>query len=120
MNDIAGFDRSRRPGEDALCCAMRRGYLKLHSAGREVEGMRTDDSVTINMVSWPFYIWMEARKDECPVDEEAHLFADFTLVIKTVNDNVNGLENIPFKNPQCISGMLEGCASFTIYRPGNS
>jgi len=104
MNDIAGFDRSRRPGEDALCCAMRRGYLKLHSAGREVEAMRTDDSVTITMVSWPFYIWMEARGDEVVVDEDAHLYRqNFTLLIKTVNDNGKmSLENVPFTNcPKC-------------------
>jgi len=104
MNEIAEFDRSRRPGEDALCCAMRRGYLKLHNAGREVEALRTGDSVTITMTSWPFYIWMEARKDDVLVDEEVHLFRqNFTLVIKTVNDNGKmALENIPFKDcPTC-------------------
>jgi len=104
MNDIAGFDRSRRPGEDALCCAMRRGYLKLHSSGREVEAMRTDDSVTITMASWPFHIWMEARGDEVVVDEGAHLLRqNFTLLIKTVNDNGKmALDNIPFTNcPKC-------------------
>ena len=104
MNDIAGFDRSRRPREDALCCAMRRGYLKLHSAGREVEAMRTDDSVTITMVSWPFHIWIEARGDEVVLDEDAHLYRqNFTLLIKTVNDNGKmALENIPFTNcPKC-------------------
>ena len=98
MNEIAGFDRSGRPGEDALCCAMRRGYMKLHSAGREVEEFRTDDSVTITMISWPFYIWMEARKDDVIVDEDSHLFRqNFTLLIKTVNDNGKmALENVPF------------------------
>jgi len=104
MNDIAGFDRSRRPGEDALCCAMHSGYLKLHSAGREVEAMRTDDSVTITMTSWPFYIWMEARGDEVVVDEDAHLFRqNFMLLIKTVNDNGKmALENVPFTDcPKC-------------------
>jgi len=104
MNEIAGFDRPRRPGEDALCCAMRRGYLKLHRSGREVEALRQDDSVTITMVSWPFYIWMEARKDDVLVDEDAHHFRqNFTLLIKTVNDNGKmALENIPFTNcPKC-------------------
>ncbi len=104
MNDIAGVDSSRRPGEDALCGAMRRGYLKLNSAGREVEAMRTDHSVTITMVSWPFYIWMEARGDEVVVDEDAHLYRqNFMLLIKTVNDNGKmALENIPFTNcPKC-------------------
>lgn len=104
MNDITGFDRSRRPGNDALCCAMRRGYLKLHSVGREVEALRTDDSVTTTMTSWPFYIWMEARGDEVVVDEDARLFhQNFTLLIKTVNDNSKmALENIPFTNcPNC-------------------
>lgn len=104
MNDIVGFDRSRRPGNDALCCAMRRGYLKLHSAGREVEAMRTDDSVTITMTSWPFYIWMEARKDDVLVDEDSQLFRqNFTLLIKTVNENGKmPLENVPFTDcPKC-------------------
>jgi hypothetical protein len=104
MNDIAGFDRSRRPGEDALCCAMRRGYLKLHRSGREVEAMRTDDSVTITMVSWPFYIWIEARGDEVVMDEDTHLYRqNFTLLIKTVNEyGKMALENIPFTNcPRC-------------------
>jgi len=104
MNEIAGFDRSRGPGEDALCCSMCRGYLKLHSAGREVNTLRTDDSVTITMVSWPFYIWMEAIGDEIVVDEDAHLFRqNFTLLIKTVNDNGKmALENIPYTNcPKC-------------------
>ncbi len=104
MNEIAGFDRSRRSGEDALCCAMRRGYLKLHTTGREVKALRTGDSVTITMTSWPFYIWMEARKDDVLVDEEAHLIRqNFTLLIKTVNENGKmALENIPFTNcPRC-------------------
>lgn len=104
MNDIAGFDRSRRPGEGALCCAMRRGYLKLHATGREVEALRTDKSVTIAMTSWPFYIWMEARGDEVAVDEGAHLFRqNFTVLIKTVNDNGKmALENVPFTGcPGC-------------------
>ncbi len=104
MNDIDVFDRPGRPGEDALCCAMHRGYLKLHKAGREVEALRTNDSVTITMTSWPFYIWMEARGDEVVADEGTHLFRqNFTLLIKTVNDNGKmALENIPFTNcPKC-------------------
>jgi len=104
MNEIAGLDCSRRPGKDALCCAMRRGYLKLHSAGREVDALRTGDSVTITMTSWPFYIWMEARKDDVLVDEDAHLVhQNFTLLIKTVNDNGKmALENVPFTDyPHC-------------------
>lgn len=104
MNNIDVFDRSGRPGEDALCRAMHRGYLKLHNTGREVEALRTNDSVTITMTSWPFYIWMEARKDDILVGEGAHLFRqNFTLLIKTVNDNGKmALENIPFTHcPKC-------------------
>ena len=104
MNEIAEFDCSGRPGNDDLCCAMRRGHLKLHSEGRDVEALRTDDSVTTTMTSWPFYIWMEARGDEVVVDEDARLFRqNFALLIKTVNDNGKmALENIPFTNcPKC-------------------
>lgn len=123
MNEIAGFDRSRRPGNADLCCAMRRGYLKLHNAGREVEALRTGDSVTITMVSWPFYVWIEARKDDVLVDEEAHLIRqNFTLIIKTVNE----MGRWPSRTyllqiaPDAISDILGNCVSFTPSRLGNS
>lgn len=110
MNEIAGFDRSRRPQKDALCCAIHRGYLKLHSAGRGVEELRTDDSVTITMTSWPFYIWIEARGDEVLVDEDFHLYRqNFTLLIKTVNDNGKmALENVPFTDCSRCNKRLAG------------
>jgi hypothetical protein len=110
MNEIAEFDRSKRSGNDALCCAMHRGYLKLHNAGREVEALSTDDSVTINMISWPFYIWIEARKDYVLVDEDAHHFRqNFTLLIKTVNDSGKmALENVPFTDCSSCNKRLAG------------
>lgn len=110
MNVIAGFDRSRRPEKDALCCAMHRGYLKLHREGREVEALRTNDSVTITMVSWPFYIWIETRGDEVLMDEDSYLFhQNFTLLIKTVNDNGKmALESIPFTKCSRCNKRLTG------------
>lgn len=100
MRGNAEVDRHKTPGEYALCCAMRRGYLKLHTGGREVEEMRTDDSVTIALTSWPYYIWIETRGDETLVNGDSHLFRqNFSILIKTVNDHGKmALENIPFKD----------------------
>lgn len=104
MRGNAEVDRHKTPGEYALCCAMRRGYLKLRTGGREVEEMRTNDSVTIALTSWPYYIWIETRGDDAMVNEDPHLLhQNFSILIKTVNDHGNmALENIPFTGcPNC-------------------
>lgn len=102
MKGNAEVDRHRTPGELALCCAMRRGYMRLNNGGREVEEMRTDDSVTIAMTSWPYYVWIGTRCDEALVNDDSHRLCQiFSILIKTVNDNGKmALENVPFT--QCL------------------
>lgn len=96
--EIGGFQKE--PDERALCCAMRHGLLKLHRTGREVESLRTEDSVTTTMPSWPYDIWMTARGDYLPMYEDPDLFhQEFVLSIKTVNEHGKmALENVPFNN----------------------
>ena len=90
----------KKPVERALCCAMRHGLLKLRRTGREVEPLRTEDTVTTTMSSWPYDIWMTARGDCRPMDEDRDLFhQEFALSIKTVNEHAKmALENVPFDN----------------------
>jgi len=83
---------------------MRNGLIKLHSTGREVESLRTQNSITTTMTSWPYYIWMEARGDFTTVGNDPDVLRqDFILTIKTVNEQAKmALENVPFADcPQC-------------------
>ena len=88
----------RRPKEYAKCCAMRKGLLKLHTSGREVESLGTQDSTT--MTSWSYYIRMEIRSRNSVRADDADLFhQDFILTIKTVNEHAKmALENVPFED----------------------
>lgn len=90
----------KRPEERALCCAMRHGLLKLRRTGREVDSLRTEDTVTTTMSSWPYDMWMTARGDCISMDEDPNLFHQvFALSIETVNEHAKmALENVPFKN----------------------
>jgi len=100
MIDLEIEEVRKRPEAGALCCAMRHGLLKLHRTGREVDSLRTEDTVTTTMSSWPYDIWMTARGDFIPMDEDLDLFhQDFVLSIKTVNEHAKmALENVPFNN----------------------
>jgi hypothetical protein len=98
MIDIEKEELQKEPEEGGLCCAMRHGLLKLHRTGREVESLRTEDSVTTTMSSWPYDIRMTARGESIPMDEDHDLFhQEFVLSIKTINEHAKmALENIPF------------------------
>lgn len=104
MIDLEIEEVQNGPEEGALCCTMRHGLMKLHRTGREVDSLRTEDSVTTIMSSWPYDIWMTARGESIPMDEDQDLFhQEFALSIKTVNEHAKmALENVPLNNcPKC-------------------
>jgi len=104
MNDDVEEELPRRPKRHGLCGVMRHGLLKLHETGREAESLRTEDSITTTMVSWPYYIWMEIRSSSAVMTNETDMFhQDFILTIKTVNEHAKmALENVPFEDcPRC-------------------
>ena len=100
MIDLKIEELQKRSEAGALCCAMRHGLLKLHRTGREVDSLRTEGTVTTTMSSWPYNIWMTARGDCIPMDEDRDLFhQEFALSIKTVNEHAKkAFENVPFNN----------------------
>jgi hypothetical protein len=110
MIDMEIEGLQKEPEERALCCAMRHGLLKLHRTGRQVDSLRTEDSVTTTMSSWPYDIWMTARGESIPMDEDLDLFhKEFVLSIKTVNEHAKmALENVPFNNCSKCSKQYAG------------
>lgn len=96
--EIEGLQK--RPEERALCCTMRHGFLKLHRTGKQVDSLKTEDSMTTTMSSWPNDIWMTARSVSIPMDEDPDLFyQELVLSIKTVNEHAKmALENVPFND----------------------
>jgi len=104
MVEVVREELLRKPNEHALCSAMRNGFLKLHASGREVESLRTEDSITTTMSSWPYDIWMEAQGRYTMSGQDSNLFRqEFILSIKTVNEHAQmALENVPFEDcPRC-------------------
>jgi len=110
MIDLEIEEVHKRPEEGALCCAMRNGLIKLHRTGREVDSLRTEDSVTTTMSSWPYDIWMTARGESIPMNGDQYLFhQDFVVSIKTVNEHAKkALENVPFNNCSRCSKQYAG------------
>jgi hypothetical protein len=118
MIDLEIDELKKWPEDGALCCAMRHGLMKLHITGREVDSLRTEDSVTTTMSSWPYNIWMTARGESIMMDKDLDLFhQDFVLSIKTVNEHAKmALENVPFNNCSRCSKQYAGrlCIFHTI------